>query len=114
MSREGEPRIKREQISGSVIHSRSCIEEQGQQAYRRAEGETPFRVQVWNIWHILPYNAEVVRKSMFGSVGYRGWVASRWREPVICEGRITLKSTVGCCPIKSKVGWEVGGALRPP
>lgn len=46
MSGEGEPRIKREQISGSLIHSRSCIEEQGQQAYRRAERETPFRAQV--------------------------------------------------------------------
>lgn len=46
MSGGGEPRIKRGQMSGSLIQSRSCIEEQGQQAYRRAERETLFRAQV--------------------------------------------------------------------
>lgn len=41
-------------------------------------GELLFRVQVWSMWHILPYNVEVVRESVFrGPIGADRGAGSR-------------------------------------
>lgn len=70
MSRGGEARIKREQISGSLIHWRSCIEEQGPAGVSsrwKRNSHSERRCEVCATFcHIM---RRLLEKSVFGSVG---------------------------------------------